>query len=676
MSDKNEKILIGASWYPEMWAESEWPKDAARMKELGFTIVRIFEFAWHKFEPKPNQFDFDWAKRVLDVCHANGIQVMIGTPTAAPPAWLSYGYPDCLRTDINGRRETHGQRRHGSPFSRRYREFSARIVEKMVEAFSDHPAVHSWQVDNELGGSDYGDEAHEDFQNWLKAKFGTIENLNAAWGLEFWSQAYQSFGQVPMPEASVGGPEIQERHHPSLTMSVARHRSETWAKYVAMQCEIIRRHPKNKTRPITTNMTSGYGLDWYKINGSLDRVGFSMYSDLQHYHFNLSNFDRMRAEKSDGQANYTPYYLLETAPSWSAGGRMWNIHNNAQGITMFSWLSTLLGGSMILYWQWRSHWAGQEMQHGTLVTATGEWSVNKGAMQKLTAEHAVHGQWLMEHPPLRADVAVVLSIENAWAFSIDPIDDGMKYQNIFRDHYYMPLVRSHVWRDVISEGHDFGAYKVVVMPLLPMLKADTRAKLKTFVEQGGVAVLGPIIGYRDEEFTAYKDRAFGGLEEIIGADSALRFTTMWVNDEVHLDFVADGALPGVGALQDVPPKYRNWSEAYTPRAGTQVLARYSGGYGDGLPAILWRPVGKGGVLTIGTAVSESQYAALVHAAMAVAGVEPIASGSPDVVVVPRATRDGKVAGYGVANLSKAAAEITVDGESLLVGPLEARLHKV
>lgn len=106
------QVHFGASWYPEMWTEEEWIKDAARMKEAGFSLIRLFEFAWKRFEPKEGVYEFDWAIRVLDLLHEQGIQAMIGTPTAAPPAWLTTAYPEVLQTNAEGKVKAHGKRKH------------------------------------------------------------------------------------------------------------------------------------------------------------------------------------------------------------------------------------------------------------------------------------------------------------------------------------------------------------------------------------------------------------------------------------------------------------------------------------------------------------------------------------------------------------------------------------
>ena len=84
---------LGVAYYPEDWQESEIDFDIRRMKELGINVVRIAEFAWHRMEPKPGEFDFSFFHRVVDRMGEAGIGVVLGTPTATPPRWLSRLYP-------------------------------------------------------------------------------------------------------------------------------------------------------------------------------------------------------------------------------------------------------------------------------------------------------------------------------------------------------------------------------------------------------------------------------------------------------------------------------------------------------------------------------------------------------------------------------------------------------
>lgn len=58
--------------------------------------------------------------------------MILGTPTATPPIGLTSKEPEMLGLQENGQRESHGGRRHCCSNNAVYREYSARIVEKMV----------------------------------------------------------------------------------------------------------------------------------------------------------------------------------------------------------------------------------------------------------------------------------------------------------------------------------------------------------------------------------------------------------------------------------------------------------------------------------------------------------------------------------------------------------------
>jgi len=644
------------------------------MQEVKISLVRLFEFAWKRFEPKEEVYDFAWAVDVLDQLHAAGIQAMLGTPTAAPPAWLTSNYSEVLRVRANGTRKEHGKRKHYNPASREYRRHTRRIVQAMTRELGGHPAVHSWQIDNEMAGADYSVESKALFHQWLEERYKSVETLNRIWGLDFWSQAYDSFDQIPLCVAQLGSREMPERNHPSLLIAIARFQNDVWSSFIHEQVEIIR---GSSDKPITTNMTGAVGqMDWFQHFRLLDRSGASMYSDFNYYHYNFMRFDRLRAEKPH------PYWLLETAPNWSGGGPVWNIHHDERGVRAFTWLSVLLGGSMVLYWQWRSHWAGQEMQHGTCVTSTGDWNPGKETWAQLGQEFKEHSTFLIENPAQAAEIGLVLSSESAWAFSIDPIDPQKNnYLERFRDDLHLPLVRRHWHRDVIDPKADFSAYRLLILARLPLLDEDAMNRLGEWVAAGGTAIIGPMTGYRTQEMTARTDRVFGRLEELIGARCSLRFTPHWVEESINVRF-NDGSSchPSV------------WCEAYEAEGGTEVLASYEGGYGNGLAAVLDRKYGKGRVITVGTPLSEDCLMALIENAAECLGLRPIAKASVDnegVLCCPRTNTAGQLTGLGLVNLRKEVRRIrlNITGRDLLnkdeicaseleLAPLQVRLIQV
>ncbi|MEL6380832.1 MAG: beta-galactosidase, partial [Pseudomonadota bacterium] len=191
------KRTLGVCYYPEHWPEDIWAEDAARMAAAGLTWVRIGEFAWKRMEPEPGQLDWGWLDRAIETLGAAGLKVVLGTPTATPPAWVLEKHPDMLAVDAEGRPRGYGSRRHYCFSHAGYLAEAVRITTLMAERYGQNRHVAAWQTDNEYGCHDtvlsFSDAARAAFRAWLRARYpgqrngGDIDALNAAWGNVFWS---------------------------------------------------------------------------------------------------------------------------------------------------------------------------------------------------------------------------------------------------------------------------------------------------------------------------------------------------------------------------------------------------------------------------------------------------------------------------------------------------------
>jgi beta-galactosidase len=112
-------ILLGSAWYPEQWPEFRWDADLTLMQQAHFTVTRIGEFAWSTMEPSEGHYDLGWVERAIRLAEKHHIAVVLGTPTDAPPAWLTSKYPDTLGTNADGHLREHGGRRQFSYSSTR-----------------------------------------------------------------------------------------------------------------------------------------------------------------------------------------------------------------------------------------------------------------------------------------------------------------------------------------------------------------------------------------------------------------------------------------------------------------------------------------------------------------------------------------------------------------------------
>ena len=119
------------------------------MQKAGIHMVRVGEFAWSRMEPSEGQYDLDWLDHAIAAAAKHGIVTVIGTPSAAPPAWLTQKYPETLRTMEDGRKDQHGNRQQFNFANPKYRELARAMAEQLAKRFGHNPNVVGWQIDNE-----------------------------------------------------------------------------------------------------------------------------------------------------------------------------------------------------------------------------------------------------------------------------------------------------------------------------------------------------------------------------------------------------------------------------------------------------------------------------------------------------------------------------------------------
>jgi len=196
-------MKYGVSYYPEHRDEAEMDREIALMKEAGINVVRLSEFAWCRMEPEEGRFCFSWLDQAVRKLREAGIESIICTPTACPPAWMVEKHPEILYVDNRGVTRPFGGRRHYCYNNPVYREYSRRIAKEIGKHYGDNPFVIAFQIDNELAQEGTGrchcDCCKEKFRQWLEEKYGTADNLNKKMGTIFWSQEYNHFGQINMP---------------------------------------------------------------------------------------------------------------------------------------------------------------------------------------------------------------------------------------------------------------------------------------------------------------------------------------------------------------------------------------------------------------------------------------------------------------------------------------------
>ena len=616
----------GAAYYPEDWPLEQIDDDIALMKDAGMNVMRIGEFAWSRMEPREGEYDFAWLRLAVDKLTAAGIGVILGTPTCTPPAWLSERYPEILVVDHKGVRCQHGARVHACPNSPVYRDHCVRIVTRMAEEFGQHEGIIGWQIDNEL--FPYRERGcccpvcRRKFQDRLRAKFGTVEALNAAWGADLWSQTYQSLGQVPMPR-------VDTWHHPSLITAWMDFQSDSIVEFAAAQAEIIHRLTRH---PVGTDMMPFGGLNYHDMLQALDVAQFNHYrveSNLWEIAFWM---DMLRTLKD------RPFWNTETAACWN-GGTAANCLKAPGFCRANSWLSFALGGEATLYWLWRALWSGQELMHGSVVSSSGRLLHMYGEVREIAAGLRASGEFLCGTKPVNSGLAMHFSGRASNLFLGQPMVHGFSYDRAIYEAYH-PLIQAQLRPDVIDPAKPLEPYKVVFSPYLPALdEAGLRERLLAWIEAGGTWVAGPLTDVRTVDGTKYTHAPYGSLEEWAGIYG--KYQVPGAPHEFALQWL-DGRT-GKGSL---------WYDGFELR-GAEALATYTDGPCAGLAAVTRMQMGKGQVIVLGTVLSPEDLSKL----LLTAGAQPVADASSNLLVVPRTGKVG--AGAVIVEIENKSATLTL-----------------
>jgi beta-galactosidase len=567
-------LYLGTAWYPEQWPEARWDADLQLMEDAGVRFVRVGEFAWSRMEPSEGKYDLDWLDHAVRAAERHHIAVVLGTPSAAPPAWLTTKYPETLRVMADGRRDEHGNRQQFDWADPKYRVLARAVAEQMAKRFGHDSNVIGWQIDNEYANESQSPIAKKQFQDWVRARYGTLDNLNTRWTTSYWSETYSDWSQIPI-ETTYG--------NPGLLLSWRRFVSDTWRSYQKNQLDVIRAN-SDKRQFITTNMMGFFdAYDHYTVSQDLDIASWDDY-------VGTGQLDPVR----NGAAHDLTrgflrknFWVMETQP----GFVNWSADNNALNkgaVRAMAWHDIGHGADAVSYWQWRSALNGQEEYHGTLVGADGTPVPLYAEVAQVGKEFAKAGPALKD-TSVHSDVAILHSYDSRWAINwqrhnkaFDPVANLVTYYGALRAQAHSV--------DIVSPTAPLDGYKLVVAPALNVITPEIAKNLLDYVQHGGHLVFGQRSAMKNEDNGLQPERQPGPFAALLGG-------------RVEQYYALDKPVPVSGEFGSEATTV--WAEQLsTTDPATKVLMRYgkSNGWLDGQPAVITHDVGKGSITYIGAAL--------------------------------------------------------------------------
>jgi beta-galactosidase len=584
-------------------------------------------FAWVKSEPEEGRFEFGWLDTILDKLAANGAVAVLATPSGARPAWLSARYPEVLRVNADRKRILHGTRHNHCYTSPLYREKVQTINRKLAERYAGHPALAVWHISNEYGGACHCPLCEEAFRGWLKAKYGTLEALNQAWWAAFWSHTFTDWSQIEAP-----APHGETCVH-GLSLDWQRFTTDQTLDFYRTEIAPLRELTPDV--PITTNFMGTYnGLNYWKFVDDLDVVCWDNYpcwhgrgSDVELACSVAFVHDIYRAMKGG-----KPWMLMESTPSmtnWQEVSKL-----KRPGMHILSSLQAVAHGSdTVQYFQWRKSRGSSEKFHGAVVDHAGHEHT------RVFGEVSALGAMLAKLDDVvgtttRPEIGLIYDWENEWAVSgaNGPRHDKGYHRAVLE--HYRPFWQRGLSVDVIDSTQDFSRYKLLVAPMLYMLRPGVAQRLAAFVEDGGTLVTTYWSGIVDENDPCFLGGFPGPLRPVLGI-WAEEIDALYENDS---NFV----IPSEGADWGQKGSYaaRELCDLIHAESAT-VLATYGREFYAGRPALTVNTYGAGKAYYVAARLDRRFHADFLLRLASDLGITPIAEAAPPDGVSLQVRGDGE-----------------------------------
>ena len=650
MENKFKRILYGGDYNPNQWPKEIWHEDMQIFKHARINSATINVFSWAKIQPSEEEYDFRELDDIVEMLSKENYDIVLATSTAALPAWMVKKYPEVARTDYEGRHHKFGRRHNACPNSLVYQKYAKRLASKLAKRYGGNEHVTCWHVNNEFGGECYCENCEKAFRVWLKKKYTTLEALNKAWNMEFWGHTIYEWDEIVLPNVLSEGIDSENTAFAGISIDYRRFNSDSLlANYVAER-DAIRLY--DKETPITTNLMGTYkGLDYFKWAKEMDIISWDNYPSLDTpWSYTAMCHDLMRGLKD------APFMLMEQTPS-QQNWQQYNSLKRPGQMRAQSYQTIAHGADTIQFFQLRRSVGGCEKFHGAVIAHVGtdQTRVFK-EVQQLGTELEQLGDKTLGSVNV-ADVGIVFDWDNYWAleYTSGPSVDLTYVKQI--QQYYEYFYDRNIAVNMIPVDADFSKYKIIVAPVLYMIKEGMKEALEEFVKNGGVFVTTYMSGIVDQSDNVHLGGYPGPLKALTG---------IWV-EEIdallpeqfnHIIF-KDGATKKCKLVCDL-----------MHLEGAESIAEYGKDFYAGSPAVTKHKYGSGTTYYIGTEPEKEGLEKVLGMAITDAAVKPVVEEATELEIICRKSDTCKI--YFVMNFKEQEIQIPsvfVGSENMLTGEI-------
>jgi beta-galactosidase len=474
------------------------------MHENGLTLVRIFVI-WDDIERAPNNWNFEGYDWIYDAAAENGIKIVATLCAEDPPGWVKKTPFYHNRTNLN---------------DQEIRAHAAIYIQKVVDRYKNHPAQGVWLLANEPTKYDVEPATLQAFGEWLKAKYGTVEELNKQW-----FEPLENFSDVQIRPDQLG--EYWNDYH----------RVVDWREFNTdnlinvlfwIKGQIQALDTKHPTHINVTEPTGGpVGQDVFKEKRMVDILGASIHpawifprtAPTTEYGERFA----YRLDVIGGPAGDQPWWVteLQSGPTIYTGG--FPLNPTPADMTRWLWDAFGAGARGVIFWLWHPRVGGSEAGEWGLVSLDGTPS-NRLPAVKAVVDGLKRNSHLAEAQPQPAKVAILYNRESSIINSLDGRTQkrGDEVEESLMG-CYMALRRAHIPTRLVDIDQlrtgSLGGYDVLYIPYSYAMDDQAVTGLRDFVSNGGTVWADGLTAWKNET-GEIRPTIPGGLSDVFGIQAS------------------------------------------------------------------------------------------------------------------------------------------------------------
>ncbi|KAI7260735.1 hypothetical protein KC345_g9998 [Hortaea werneckii] len=590
-------------------------------KLAGIDVATINVFSWALIQPSEDTYDFTGLDELIDRLYKNGTYVCLATGTGAHPAWMAHRYPEVTRVDVQGRKRKFGGRHNSNPNSAVYRKYATLLAGKLAERYKDHPGLVAWHISNEYGGYDYSEQSAAAFRIWLKERYGTLDGLNKAWNTRFWGHTFYDWEEIVVPNELSEEWNGNRTNFQGISLDYRRFMSYSLLECYKLEYEAIKKHSTDI--PITTNLMGFYPeLDYFEWAKYMDVISWDNYPALD----TPVSHTAMTHDLMRGLKNGQPFMLMEQTPSQ----QNWMPYNSLKRpgvMRLWSYQAVARGADTVLFFQLRRSIGACEKYHGAVIEHVGhEHTRVFRECAELGRELESLGSELLDARSA-AQIGIVYDWENRWALDLSSGPSvALDYVNEVHK-YYDALYQQNIEADMIGVEEDLSKYKIIIAPVLYMVKPGFAEKVEAFVQAGGTFITTYFSGIVNENDLVTVGGYPGELRKVLG---------IWAEE-------IDALLPDMSNEIVLNKDWGVLNRSYScdllcdliHTEGAEVLAEYGTDFYKGMPALTVNSFGEGKAYYVATSPDAAFLRGFLANLCADNGIAPLVSAPEGIESVQR-----------------------------------------